>query len=49
MEKYKRYERTIILVLSLTDEGILKQYGFTEDVKTKSRTSLYKKFINKDH
>ena len=26
-----RYERTLILVLSLTDEGILKQSGFTEN------------------
>ena len=37
MEKYfltlfedVRYERTLILVLSLTDEGILNQVGFTE-------------------
>ena len=26
-----RYERTLTLVLSLTDEGILKQSGFTEN------------------
>ena len=26
-----RYERTLILVLSLTDEGILNQVGFTEN------------------
>ena len=38
MEKYfltlfedVRYERTLILVLSLTDEGILNQVGFTEN------------------
>ena len=38
MEKYfstlfedVRYERRVILVLSLTDEGILNQNGFTED------------------
>ena len=38
MEKYfltlfedVRYERTLILTLSLTDEGILNQVGFTEN------------------
>ena len=38
MEKYfltlfedVRYERTLILILSLTDEGVLNQAGFTEN------------------
>ena len=38
-----RFERTLILVLSLTDEGILNQVGFTEnEIKTIKDIALQK-------
>ena len=38
-----RFARTLILVLSLTDEGILNQVGFTEnEIKTIKDIALQK-------
>ena len=60
MEKYfstlfedVRYERRVILVLSLTDEGILNQNGFTEDeikiIKNIALQKVHKQRIIKEY